>query len=71
MTVRETESCMNTLKKVAYAQGLIDESDRKNCEMLLEFHSNIDKLLLDHYRRGREDYIAMQKGELMQTFDPD
>ena len=71
MTGRETESCMNTLKKVAYAQGLIDESDRKNCEMLLEFHGHLGELLMEHYRRGREDYIAMQNGELMQAFDPD
>lgn len=71
MTVRETERCMNTLKKLAYAQGVLDESCREDCKMLLEFHSNLDKMLLDHYRKGREDYIAMQNGELMQAFDPD
>ena len=63
MTDKETKRCMNALKKIAYAQGLIDESDKKNCEMLVGFGEHIDEMLMKHYQKGREDYKAMQNGD--------
>lgn len=71
MTSKESEKCMNSLKKVAYAQGLIDESNKKNDEMFLGFCEHIDEMLLEHYRKGRADYKAMQNGELTQSFNQD
>ena len=71
MTSKESERCMNTLKKVAYVQGIIDESDKKNCEISLGFGEHIDEMLMEHYKKGREDYKAMQNGELTKSFNQD
>ena len=31
----------------------------------------LSEVVSEHYRRGREDERLIQKGELMQSFDPD
>lgn len=66
MIAKETESmtAIKSLKKVAYAQGLIDESiNRENHEMFPEIHGHLEETLMKHYQKGREDYRAMQNGD--------
>lgn len=31
----------------------------------------LSEVVMEHYRQGREDERLIQKGELMQSFDPD
>lgn len=31
----------------------------------------LSEVVMEHYRQGREDERRIQKGELMQSFDPD
>lgn len=76
MTYKERQSCINTintLRRLALnIHGVIDVVDNENCNKLIELlDGGIDKIYQAHYKQGIEDCKAREKGELMQTFNPD
>ena len=72
MTLKERQSCINTIKMLRRLalniHGVIDVVDDANCNKLIELlDGGIDKIYQKHYRQG----IADAKNPPEASFNPD